>query len=116
MRTKLSYARNQVRPEAWLWLLDDDESLMDLSSGTFRSMIGYVDAPALKVKTTGFTGALGSGNEQNGSPNLRIAWVTGDLDIAPGKYILQIEWNIGSDTPRYWFDEIEITGIMTVPV
>ncbi len=44
-------------------------------------------------KTTGFTGALGSGTKTNGDPNLTVVWATsGELNAVTddGLYILQI--------------------------
>jgi hypothetical protein len=112
----LQYHRNQVRPEAKLWLLDDDETLIDLSSGTFKSRIGHKGQAALKEKTSGISGATGSGNEDDGVPNLTIAWTNGDLDVEPGEYTLQIEWLVGSNTPRYWQRKIEILDLVLAPV
>ncbi len=117
MSSALKYSRNQVRPETWLWIYDDDGALMNFGSGTFRTRIGHRGSAALKEKTTGFTGAAGSGNEQTAGsvPNLKIAWITGDLDITGGEYELQIEWNIGSNTPRYWYRDLIIDDIILAP-
>ncbi len=76
------------RPSIKLWLQDDDGSLINFSTGyTFEFKIGKPGSAAVVTKTTGITGAAGSGNETSGTPNLTIAFAAGDLDaLVPGAF------------------------------
>jgi hypothetical protein len=114
------YARGATRPELHLWLFDDYGQLIDMSSGyTFVSRIGDRGSPAAKeIPDDRHTGAAGSGNEEvpGSTPNLRIAWHSGDLDIAPGEFTLQIMADGGGGTPRYFFWNIEILDTILAPL
>lgn len=86
----IRYHSSAERPSLELWLEDDDGTLIDFSSGyTFSVKIGTI-AATLLTKTTGITGAAGSGSEPSGAPNLTVAWTAGELDITPGAYTLQV--------------------------
>lgn len=92
MSVDLHYYAHDERPSAELWWRDDDNSLVDLSSGyTFSLKIGNPGSSAVLTKTTGITGAAGSGSEPDGTPNVVIAWSAGDLDLTPGIYALQLK-------------------------
>lgn len=78
-----------------IWWLRNG-TLVDFSSGyTFAAKLVAMSArtTAIFTKSTGFTGAAGSGVETNGTPNLVVAWATsGELNSVPssGPYLLQI--------------------------
>lgn len=81
MTSELHYYRTAERPDIKLWLLDDDGSLVDLSTGfTFTFKLGNPGSAATFTKTTGITGAAGSGTESSGTPNLTITFSAGELD------------------------------------
>lgn len=91
MSTSLRYYKNAERPEVKLWLVDDDGTLIDFSSGyTFSFKIGNVGSTALLTKTSGITGAAGVGVEPTGTPNVTVTWAAGELAIAPGSYAWQL--------------------------
>jgi hypothetical protein len=94
-------------PERTRWIGDEDDlqlwwevsgSLINFSSGyTFSLTLARVSTPATIIftKTTGFAGALGSGEEgeEGAIPNLVVSFATtGELNsvTAAGQYTLQI--------------------------
>lgn len=87
MAELLRYHRTAERPVAKLWLLDDDGSLIDFSTGyTFVFKAGRPGATAILTKSSNITGAAGAGTEPTGTPNITITWTAGDLDLTPGSY------------------------------
>jgi hypothetical protein len=87
----LRYHKTAERPSAELWLLDDDGTLIDFSSGyTFSFKIGHKGSAALLTKTTGITGAAGAGTEPTGTPNVVVAWAAGELALTAGSYSWQL--------------------------
>lgn len=64
------------------WTISGD--LVDFTTGyTFTLKLSLASAPAtvLFTKTTGFTGAAGTGTSQSGTPNLTVEWATsGELN------------------------------------
>jgi hypothetical protein len=93
----LLYHRTAERPDIQLWLLDDDGTLIDFSTGyTFIFKIGHVGRAADFTKTTGITGAAGSGGEAGGAPNVTISFTSGELDnLARGGYVWQLRATSG---------------------
>lgn len=92
MGSKFMYHRNAERPAAKMWLYDDDGALIDFSSGyTFSFKIGNPGSTALLTKTSNITGAVGSGAEPTGTPNITITWTAGELDITPSVYSWQLK-------------------------
>lgn len=80
-------------------------SLVDLSvAHTYSSKLVLGSDPAaaaLFTKTTGFTGATGSGTKASGVPNLVVAWATSGELNAPtvaGLYVFQIVATRTSDS------------------
>jgi hypothetical protein len=91
MSTGLRYARSAERPDLRLWLQDDEGDLIDLSTGyTFTVHIGRRGHVSDRTKTTGITGAVGAGVSPTGTPNLVISWASGELNLTPGAYDLDI--------------------------
>ncbi len=96
MSTKVRYHKEAERPSLSLWILDDDGSLIDFSSGySFELKIGIGGQAALLTKTSGITGATGSGSEPDGTPNVTVAWSSGELNLTPGTYALQLKATTG---------------------
>lgn len=113
MTTQLKYHTTAERPAAQLWLLDDDGSLIDFSSGyTFTFKVGEVGSAAILTKTSGIAGAVGAGVEPTGTPNVTVTWAAGELAITPGLYTWQLTANTtGND--RLFEGTIRITGVIT---
>jgi hypothetical protein len=91
MSAPITYYRNAERPALQLWLLDDNRTLIDFSSGyTFAFKVGALGTVALLTKTANIVGAAGAGAEPTGTPNVVITWTTGELNIVPGGYRWQL--------------------------
>jgi hypothetical protein len=103
MVTELHYYRGAERPDIRLWLQDDDKSLVDLSSGyTFRFTLGAAGAAPAFAKTTGITGAAGSGTAPDGTPNATITFAPGETDtMSPGRTVWWLRATTGG-LDRYW--------------
>jgi hypothetical protein len=82
------YYSTAERPALELWLLDDDGTLIDYSTGspTFVFKIGNPGETALLTKSSGIAGAAGAGTAPTGTPNVVITWTAGELNIATGSY------------------------------
>lgn len=81
MANTLHYYKTAERPDIRLWLLDDDGDLVDFSSGyTFAFKLGLPGQAATFTKTSGITGAAGSGTQDSGTPNITISFTAGELD------------------------------------
>lgn len=92
----LRYHRTAERPVAELWLLDDDGTLIDFSSGyTFEFKVGGAGSTAILTKTTNINGAAGAGTEPSGTPNVTITWTAGELALTPGSYGWQLTATTG---------------------
>lgn len=100
-------------PERTRWIGDEDAvqiwwfvngSLVNYASGyTFVGKLAKVSDPSTLIftKTTGFTGAAGTGTEGNGTPNLTVAWATsGEMNSVAdaGRYIFEIKATKTSDS------------------
>lgn len=81
MAKRLSFHITADRPAARLWLEDDDGSLIDFSSGsyTWSLKVGVKGSAALLTKTSGIAGAVGAGEEPDGTPNCVITWTAGEI-------------------------------------
>lgn len=99
---KIAYLKGADRPALSLWLLDDTGALIDFSSGyTFSFKLGRPGQAAALTKTTGIVGAVGSGVEPTGVPNVVVTWAAGDLDIAPMSYTWQLTCTTGGLARRF---------------
>lgn len=103
MAGALRYYRTAERPDLQLWLLDENEALVNLSAGyTFVFKLGTEGATAAFTKTTGMTGAAGSGTESSGTPNLTLTFIAAELDNVPaGFYTWQVRATT-SGLDRVW--------------
>lgn len=82
-------------------------ALVDLSvAHTYSSKLVLASdstGTALFTKTTGFTGAAGSGTKASGVPNLTVAWATSGELNAPtvaGLYVFQVVATRTSDSKQ----------------
>ncbi len=113
MGTRWIYRKSAERPSASLWLFDTNRTLIDFSSGyTFSLKIGTPGSTALLTKTTGITGAAGSGSDPTGTPNVVIAWTAGELNIAPGVYAWELTCTTGG-LDRVFAGDITIRDVIT---
>jgi len=92
----VKYHRGAERPTLRMWLFDDSGALIDFSSGySFSLKIGTPGVAAVLTKTSGITGAAGSGTAPGGVPNLVVAWAADELDIAVNTYEWQLTATVG---------------------
>lgn len=109
----ITYKKTADRPALKLWLLDDDGTLIDFSSGyTFVFKLGNTGQAALLTKSSGITGAAGSGTEPSGTPNVTVTWIAGELAVTPGGY----SWDLtatSSGLDRVFFGKIQILDVIT---
>jgi hypothetical protein len=110
----LHYYRTAERPDLKLWLLDDDGTLVNFASGyTFVFKLGNIPGTAAFTKTSGITGAAGSGTETSGTPNATISFTAGELDgLAAGAYIWQLRATSGS-LDRLYQDAFRLHDVLT---
>lgn len=90
--------RTAERPSLKFWWVDDDGvTLIDFSTGyTFVLKLGAPGQAATFTKSTGITGAAGSGSEPSGTPNLVVSFTAAELDgLTKGPTTLQIRATTG---------------------
>ncbi len=90
MGHQFTYHRSAERPNAKLWLFDDDGALIDFTGYSFSFKIGTPGSDAVLTKTTNIAGATGAGSEPSGTPNVVLVWEDGELNITPGVYAWQL--------------------------
>lgn len=113
---RLEYYRTAERPDLQLWLLDEDGNLVDFSTGyTFEFKLGIIEgseSEAIFTKASGIVGAVGSGTEPTGNPNVTIAFDEGELDDVDAEtYRWQLR-AISGGRDRVYQGWIEILGIL----
>lgn len=89
------YIGDETSTQIW-WFVNG--ALVDFSAGyTFTGKLAASGTPSTVVftKTTGFTGAAGSGTQTGGTPNLTVTWATTpsvELNAVtePGRYLFEI--------------------------
>jgi hypothetical protein len=89
----LKYVQGAEQPPTELWWQKANKELVDFTTGVLSWEVKIIDKArrVLLTKTSGVTGSAGSGTEANGTPNVSIAWSTGELNIAPGKHVIQVK-------------------------
>lgn len=114
MPRSLVLHRTAERPSIEMWLEDADGALIDLSSGYSYSLkLGEVGSAAAFTKTSGFTGAAGSGEEPSGVPNLTIAFTAAELDsLTPGPCTGQLTLTTSSLDRVFQFG-VQIRDVIT---
>lgn len=109
----IQYYQGAELPALSLWLTDEDDDLIDFSSGyTFSFKVGSTGSTALLTKTTGITGAAGAGEEPDGTPNVTVAWSAGELAIAPGTH----EWTLTATSgglDRIFGGQFRVVGVIS---
>ena len=102
------------RPALELWLIDDDETLVDLSSGyTFTLKVGSPGSTGLLSKTSGITGAAGAGIEPTGTPNCVVTWTAGEIATLPiGRYTATLTATTNG-LDRVWQFPFEVLAVVT---
>jgi hypothetical protein len=93
----LRYYRTAERPDIRLWLADSNGNLIDFSTGyTFQFKLGNPGTAADFTKTTGITGAAGSGIEPTGTPNITLSFTAAELDgLTAGACLWQLRATTG---------------------
>ena len=93
MGQTLRYHTIDDLPDVKFWWFSEDGNLIDFSTGspTWTFKIGLPGSSALVTKTSGITGAAGSGVQPTGTPNVTLVWTAGDLaSVTPGNYQWQL--------------------------
>lgn len=110
----LRYRKTAERPGLNLWLIDDDMSLIDMSTyDSFVVKIGHFGSAAALTKSSNISGVVGAGAEPTGVPNCVITWTAGELAaLDPGLYDFQLTAT-ASGLDRVFSDTIEILDVMT---
>ena len=105
--------RTAERPDLELWLEDDSGTLVDLSAHTLEFKLGHPGAAAVFTKTTGVAGAVGSGTEDSGTPNVTVTFSAGDLNgVSSGSYTWQVKATLaGAD--RFWQGPLVLHDVIT---
>lgn len=86
----LTYHQSDELPQ-WVATITHNGVLPDFSSGwTFRVVVKRGSSAAVLTKTTNITGAV--------SGVVTVAWASGDLDVAPGQYGIQLKATRTSDS------------------
>jgi|GEM_PF-3285138 len=110
----LSWSTSAEDPNLEIWWFDDAGDLIDFSSGyTWSLKIGPTNGTALITKTTGITGAAGAGTAPTGTPNVVVVWAAGELDIAVGRYRLELTPTVGGRQRDAYATMIEIRAVLT---
>lgn len=106
--------RTAERPDLKLWLLDDDGTLVNLSTGfTFVLKLGSPGTAATFTKTTNIFGAAGSGVEPTGTANVTIAFSAAELDsLTAGHYTGQLVATT-SNLDRLWQFRVQVRDVIT---
>jgi len=101
-------------PDVSLWLTDDDGALIDFSSGyTFEFKIGSPGSAAKLTKTTGISGAAGSGTESSGTPNVTLSFAAAELDsIDRKRYTGQLRATTGGKDRVFQF-AVDVRDVVT---
>lgn len=88
--------RGAELPSLSIWWTDSESNLLDLSTAdSFELRAFKAGCPPAITKTSGLVGAVGSGTEASGVPNLSVQWATGELAIDPGIYTVVITATFG---------------------
>lgn len=108
----LTYYRTAERPALELWLLDGNDALIDFTTGhTFEFKLGSEGSAAAFTKSTGITGAAGSGGELGGTPNVTITFSPDELVLAAGTYLWQLRASAPGSLDRVyqgWFYLLDV--------
>lgn len=114
MSASIILYRTAERPDIKLWLEDSDGTLVDFSSGyTFTFKLGTPGSAAAFTKSTGITGAAGSGVEPTGTPNITMTFTAAELDsLTVGHTTGQLVATTSS-LDRVWRFKVEVRDVIT---
>jgi hypothetical protein len=108
--------RTAELPDIQFWLTDGSSALLDLSASyTFEIKVGRPGSASSFTKTTGLTGAVGSGTSESsaGVPNLVATFTAGELDVLTrGRTTLQIKATTGG-RDRFWQCALQVLDVIT---
>lgn len=109
----LTYHRTAERPDIRFWLEDEDGDLIDLTGYTFAFKLGTPGSAATFTKTTGITGAVGSGTEPDGTPNVTMTFSAAELDgLTPGASTWQLRATTGG-LDRIYQGQFNLLDVIT---
>jgi hypothetical protein len=109
----LRYKKTADRPALKLWLLDDDLTLIDLTSYAHVLKVGHIGSAAGLTKNSNIAGAAGAGAEPTGTPNCVVTWTAGELAVlTPGLYDFELTSTL-SGLDRVFTDTLEILDVIT---
>ena len=89
----LVWVKGSALPTLTVWWTNSFGTLYDLSAATsFTCKIGMPGSAPLLDKDTSITGAAGTGTgeDEADTPNVTITWATGDLNITPGTWVMEL--------------------------
>lgn len=108
----VEYYRGSEDPNLAFWLVDVNGNLIDFSTGyAFEFKIGQPETTAIVTKTTGIAGAVGSGEEPTGTPNILITWEVDELDIEAGNYEWRLKATLGT-RDRYFGGSFRVISVI----
>ena len=109
-------AKTSELPTIKIWWTDSADNLIDFSGGgfTFSFKVGYKGQAGLVTKTSGITGAAGSGTKPSGVPNIVITPAADWFATIPkgAGYTGQVTATTGGLDRIYQFP-VEIVDIIT---
>jgi hypothetical protein len=110
---KIILYKTMERPDIKLWLVDDDKTLIDFSTGyTFTFKLGVPGSAATFTKSSGITGAAGAGTEPSGTPNIAMTFSAAELDsVAVGLTTGQLIATTSSLNRPFLFD-VEVKDVI----
>lgn len=111
MTARAVYKASAEDPDLKIWWYDDDDSLINLVGYTLAMKIGDGTTATL-TKSSGITGAAGSGTEPSGTPNVVVQWDSGELNLTPGQYVAELTATSGGRDRVVDF-AFEIRRVMT---
>jgi hypothetical protein len=87
---KLEYSQHAEDPQPGVWWTTRANALIDYTGYTFTLKI-HNSTTTVLTKTTGITGAAGSGTPPTGTPNIAIQWAVDELlNIPAGEYTMEL--------------------------
>ena len=111
------YYRTAERPDVQFWLRDSAGNLVDFSSGyTFEFKLGQQGSAATFTKSSGITGAAGSGVPPPGvgTPNVTMTFTAAENDgLVVGTTTWQIKARTGASLDRFWQGAFAVHDVIT---
>ena len=98
MPTTLHYFRTAERPDIRIWWVDEDGNLIDFTGYAFVFKLGQPGSAGSFTKSTGITGAAGSGVAPPGvgTPNVTMTFTASENDsLTAGSTTFQLRATLG---------------------